>query len=544
MRPTTPVTNSRQALQNTARTSQDRRGSVLLIVLVFVMLLSLGVYTFTETAIVEAQATSMFGRDVQARTFADSGIELAAAILSGPPEETRGNLSHLPELFQGVLMRDAKVARGRGRFSIVAPVQSDPSATTIRFGLINESSKLNLNSLVKMELDAAQTREILMFLPEMTYETADAILDWVDEDDTSRQYGAERDYYETLQQPYTAKDGPLDSLDELLLVSGVTSEMLYGEDVNRNGLVDGNEDDGDGNPRLGWVAYLTAFSREANRRDDGTKRIDLNQKDLADLYDQLEQELDKGTARFVTAYRMNGPKNNEDGGRTPSSGTSRSSSGNRSSRFSSRSPSGQGAKVTRDGMDLTSEGGNKIKSIFDLVSVQAEATIDGARTDLDSPWSSNAIEMQEYLPRLIDVLSITSDEFIEGRVNINQTRLEVLLGLPGMTENVAHAIVESMGIGSNGEPTTDVLGIRSTTGWLFMEGLVDLEKMRELDKYLTTRGDVYRVQVLGAFDEGGPYSRLEAVIDATQQPAQVVFLQDLSKLGRGYSHEMLLGVRF
>jgi len=536
-----------------------------LIVLVLVVLLSLGVYTFTETTIVEAQATSMFGRDVQARTFADSGIELAAAILSGPPEETRGNLSHLPELFQGVLMRDAEVARGRGRFSIVAPVQSDPSATTIRFGLIDESSKLNLNALVKMGLDAAQTREILMFFPEMTYETADAILDWVDEDDTSRQYGAESDYYETLPQPYTAKDGPLDSLDELLLVSGVTSEMLYGEDANRNGLVDANEDDGDGKPRLGWSAYLTVFSRETNRRDDGTKRIDLNQKDLADLYDQLEQELNKDTARFVTAYRMNGPKNTEDGGRTPSSGTSRSSSGNRvssssnratpsgnratqsgnrASRSSSRSPSGQGAKVTRDGMDLSSEGGNKIKSLFDLVGVQAEATIDGASTDLDSPWSIDAIEMQEYLPGLIDVLSITSDEFIEGRVNINQTRLEVLMGLPGMTENVARAIVESMGSSSNGEPTTDVLGIRSTTGWLFMEGLVDLEKMRELDKYLTTHGDVYRVQVLGAFDEGGPYSRLEAVIDATQQPAQVVFLQDLSKLGRGYSHEMLLGVGF
>jgi DNA uptake protein ComE-like DNA-binding protein len=531
---------------------------VLLIVLVLVVLLSLGVYTFTETAIVEAQATSMFGRDVQARTFADSGIELAAAILSGPPEETRGNLSHLPELFQGVLMRDADVARGRGRFSIVAPVQSDPSATTIRFGLIDESSKLNLNALVKMGLDAAKTREILMFLPEMTYETADAILDWVDEDGTSRQYGAESDYYETLPLPYTAKDGPLDSLDELLLVSGVTSEMLYGEDANRNGLVDANEDDGDGNPRLGWNAYLTVFSRETNRRDDGTKRIDLNQKDLADLYDQLEQELNKDTARFVAAYRMNGPKNNEDDGRTPSSGTSRrsssnraapsgnraGSSGNRASRSSSRSPSGQGAQVTRDGMDLSSEGGNKIKSIFDLVGVQVEATIDGASTDLDSPWSSDAIEMQEYLPGLIDVLSITSDEFIEGRVNINQTRLEVLLGLPGMTENVASAIVNSMDSGSNGEPTTDVLGIRSTTGWLFMEGLVDLEKMRELDKYLTTHGDVYRVQVLGAFDEGGPYSRLEAVIDATQQPAQVVFLQDLSKLGRGYSHEMLLGVGF
>ena len=58
--------------------------------------------------------------------------------------------------------------------------------------------------------------------------------------------------------------------------------------------------------------------------------------------------------------------------------------------------------------------------------------------------------------------------------------------------------------------------------------------MRQLDRYITGRGDVYRIQSVGYFDAGGPVTRLEAVIDATRQPPQIVQLSDLTDLGRGY----------
>ena len=56
----------------------------------------------------------------------------------------------------------------------------------------------------------------------------DSILDWRDPDDKPRSAGAESDFYQRMNPPYFAKDGPLDDLSELLLVNGVTPEMYWG----------------------------------------------------------------------------------------------------------------------------------------------------------------------------------------------------------------------------------------------------------------------------------------------------------------------------
>ena len=41
---------------------------------------------------------------------------------------------------------------------------------------------------------------------------ADAILDWIDKDDEAREFGAESDYYNAQTPPYSAKNGPLDTI--------------------------------------------------------------------------------------------------------------------------------------------------------------------------------------------------------------------------------------------------------------------------------------------------------------------------------------------
>jgi len=56
----------------------------------------------------------------------------------------------------------------------------------------------------------------------------DSIQDWRDPDDRPRMAGAESDFYERMNPPYFAKDGPFDDMSELLLVNGVTTEMYWG----------------------------------------------------------------------------------------------------------------------------------------------------------------------------------------------------------------------------------------------------------------------------------------------------------------------------
>lgn len=50
----------------------------------------------------------------------------------------------------------------------------------------------------------------------------DSILDWIDKDELHHINGAETPYYESLPEPYKAKNGQFDSIEELILVKGVT----------------------------------------------------------------------------------------------------------------------------------------------------------------------------------------------------------------------------------------------------------------------------------------------------------------------------------
>lgn len=418
-----------------------------------------------------------------------------------------------------------------------------------------------------------------MMIPGMTYELADAILDFIDSDDTPRTNGCESEYYSALSPAYPAKNSPLESLDELLLVRGVTSQLLYGEDFNRNGLLDANEDDGDaswppddanGILQLGWSSYLTVYGREKNTRWDGTDRININDNNLADLYDKLEFEFDATVAQFVVAYRVSGQTQAATNQAVGASGASNSSGagsvggggggggGNPSTASLNQQFSqlqqvanalgsaigGGSGTVTRGGIDLSKGGSKQISSLYELIGATTQATVNGSVTTLPSPWSADGGSMATYLPYLLDTLSTNTDQFTDGRINVNQARYETLLTIPGMTEALAESILGKRQ-GADGSPMVDTTGSRATAGWLAIESLVDLPTMQQLDKYLTARGGIYRVNSIGYFDESGQFTRLEAVIDTTQsnKPPVVLFLKDLTDLGRGYPQAMLLGVQ-
>lgn len=628
----------------TQRSSPPRRGSVLLVVLVVIALLALGAYSFSELMVSESHATGVFGREAQARACADSGIELAAAVLGRPTDDgSFENVFHDPQHYGGVILRQSNSPRGQARFSLVAPNESDPSGTTLRFGLIDESSKLNLNALVADEkkqqssntstmsmststsgttstgatsansgtsvssgsttsgtstssasstssgtVTATDPASRLLMIPGMTYELADAILDFIDADETSRTNGCESEYYNGLQPSYSSKNSPLESLDELLLVRGVTSEYLYGEDANRNGLLDPNENDGDatwppdnadGMLQLGWSAYLSVHGRETNTRWDGSTRININNNNLAELYDQLEEEFDATVAQFVVAYRVTAQAQsaansatqsasgggaaagggNTSGGQNSGSGNSSPGGGNTSTAnlnqqysqlqqaataLGSAVGGGGSGTVTRGGIDLSKGSGKQLQSLYELVGASAQATVNGQVTTLQSPWSADGSSMVGYLPSLFDTLAVNTEQFTDGRININEARYETLLTVPGLTESLAQAIL-SKRQGADGSPMVDTTGARATAGWLVIENLVDLPTMQQLDKYVTARGGIYRVNSVGYFDEAGPFMRLEAVIDTTQskKPPVILFLKDLTELGRGYSQQLLLGTQ-
>ncbi|MBX3443489.1 MAG: general secretion pathway protein GspK [Planctomyces sp.] len=529
-----------------------RRGTALIVVLIVVVMLSLGAYTFCELMIAEAKATTLFEQDAQARMLADSGIELAAAVLGSPMDTSLATLYHSPELFGGIALSGGETPLNVGRFSIVAPVENDGTGQ-IRFGTIDESSKWNLNALLSAGFSDEELLTILLSVPGMTDVIADSILDWIDSDESPREFGAESSYYRALTPPYDAKNGRLDSLDELLLIQGVTPWLLYGEDANRNGRLDPNENDGDlsapwdnsdGVLDLGWSAYFTVHSRETNLRSDGLERINLNQALLTELYDTLEEEFGPDMATFVVAFRLFGPVNPVSNGGAPTTGNQSADEALKklAEDIAKGLFSGTAGDVTRNGLDLS--GGSQVQfvSLYELIDAEVAAVVDGKETLLASPWTSGSSDLANNWPLVADSLSLSDSSWLEGRININQARYEVLLGIPGMTSTIADGIVSQRLIGSDGAALADRMTIQSTTAWLLSEGIMDQTELVSMDKYITARGSVHRVQSVGHFDGGGPVARVEAVIDATELPPRIIFRRDLSSLGPGFTSDQLAGV--
>ncbi len=109
----------------------------------------------------------------------------------------------------------------------------------------DESGKIPLNRLVGEgnQVDEALRGLLRRFfsLPDFglserdAYDIVAAIEDWIDKDDEVAMpegggLGAEQGYYRSLDPPYDCKNGPLDSIDELMLIRGITEDLYHGRD--------------------------------------------------------------------------------------------------------------------------------------------------------------------------------------------------------------------------------------------------------------------------------------------------------------------------
>ncbi len=505
----------------TMKRVRRRRGVILVLVMVVVALLALTAYAFTDWMLAEGAAVQLHGQQIQAGRLAESGVEKIRHFLRQDPEaqiEEGGHYEN-PDHFQGALVIDSDDPLRRGRFTVIAPsVDDDGNQGGLRYGLENESSRMNLNVLLLVdETQEEAGRELLMGLPGMTVEIADAILDWIDPDDDIRPYGAEAEHYSGLTPPYGPRNGPLLSVEELLLVRDVTPDLLFGLDVNRNGLVDPQEqnaslaievDNSDGSMDRGWSAYLTLYSMEGNRNSLGEPRIYINQEDMQQLHDELSQVFPAAWVTFIVGYRQNGPYLGSQTGELGVSGS----------------------------LDLTKAGNRPLTQVLDLIGNKVRVKFEGEEeaTVLDSPFVDGPLAMGSYLPTLMDHVTINDSPFIPGRININQAPRTVLQGIPGLEEEMLTEIISRREVDPQGENPN-----MEHETWLLSEAIVTLDEMRALMPFVTAGGDVFRAQVVGYFESGEASARYEVVIDATADNPGVLFWRNLSHLGRGYALEVL-----
>jgi len=216
---------------NFKKTIKKDEGVALLLTLVFIVLLTALVFDFTYEMQVEATLMDKASKNREALLAAKSGLATALSVLNADLEENENQ-------------------SGSGGSLAIYDNQNEPwaePATVMQFGdaianvtIVDEHGKFNLNAIFYLDEQGNEQihplmGEILALMLDNSREwydvsPLDAILDWLDEDDEQREYGAETDYYEDLDVPYVSKNGPMDSIEELLLIPGITPEIYFGRE--------------------------------------------------------------------------------------------------------------------------------------------------------------------------------------------------------------------------------------------------------------------------------------------------------------------------
>ncbi len=225
----------------------SQEGVALILVTWVVVLLTIVITEFTFSTKTESTISTNFKEDTQCYYLALAGFNKALAerlnplvqcVLTGPDgklifkqkpslDKTTGTYDQSHEISEGDLPKRDKLALSQGTYS---------------YDIVDESSKIDLNALAR---GSDANRNVLKRLLEqgagMQEGTdmdiiIDSIFDWVDpRKDIHRANGAKDDYYHSLPVPYDCKNGPFYTVEELLLVKGVTPEILYGSDYRPAG---------------------------------------------------------------------------------------------------------------------------------------------------------------------------------------------------------------------------------------------------------------------------------------------------------------------
>jgi hypothetical protein len=176
---------------------------------------------------------------------------------------------------------------------------------------------------------------------------------------------------------------------------------------------------------------------------------------------------------------------------------------------------------------------NKISSVLALINTQvtlpkaAGAAANAPDRVYPCPLNDPS-QLATLLPLLLDKTTTTQGGEVVPRMNVNTAPQEVLMTLPGVSDT---DVQNALSIRANLDMTT----LEAQTGaWLVTQAQMNPTVFQSLEKYISGRSSVYRVQSIGYFANSGPVARVEAVVDTTPGAPRILYFRDLTDLGRGF----------
>jgi general secretion pathway protein K len=180
---------------------RERGVAALTAILIVAVAASAATYMLAQQSAMVDQATLIASR-AQADHYLDAGLDWARGVLAEDAKRA-GNVDSLGEGW-------------------AQPIMGLPVERAVVAGAIqDEQGKFNLNNLAERnDTDLRLFQRLLKSLG-LPVELADAVVDWVDADDTvTGAGGAENSYYLSLKRPYRAANQRFVQVDELHRVRG------------------------------------------------------------------------------------------------------------------------------------------------------------------------------------------------------------------------------------------------------------------------------------------------------------------------------------
>ena len=447
------------------------KASILVALLWCLALLSLAVIGVLHTARLDLLVVKNYGDAIQAHYLALAGVEKAKALLyQEAKNRSRSRQSHTGELYNAP-REFREVALGRGHFQIVRRGRSEEGGG-ILYGVSDEESRLNLN---------LATPEELTKLPGMTPEVVAAVIDWRDEDNSVSPGGAEAEAYLALQPPSLPRNESLQTVRELLMVRGVSPELLFGQDRAQNGMLGTEGDEAEESPANqegvlengGWAALLTVHSSVRNLNAAGDRRVNVQTADESSL--TSIKGITPEIAQAIIAYR----------------------------------------------------GQNELRSLANLLDVTASQNQNrpdpgGNRNpQTDAPGAvpgGPKVVSDNLLMDLADDVTASDAPNLPGAVNLNSASREVLACLPGLDRDLAQAIIAHR--------QSD--GFFPNVAWLLKVPGITRDILKQLAPLVTVRSETFRILSEGKVDSTGARRRIEVIVNVGPQAIETLaYREDL-----------------
>ncbi len=458
------------------RPSKGNTGSLLIIVLWIVLgLVTITLY-FANSMNFEMRAADNTVCGLAADQAIEGGARYVAAVLT--EYATNGAVPNISDY------QSEAVPVGDAHFWLIGRAgdyQSQMQPDQVFFGLIDENSKLNLNTV---------TTNLLYGLTNMSPELAANIVDWRDTNGATSDNGDGPSIYSTFQPGYSCKNAPYETVDELRLVYPTDMGILYGEDFNLNGVLDPGEADTNRNGVVdpGLLEYVTVYSREPN-----TGRVNINPVDTSGLTTLLQTNLtDSSRASQIISALM------------PSMGGP------------GRGGAGQPTAGARPGGGGQATGGAAV----------AAATPPTFVSPLQF-YMQSGMTSDEFASISHYITASTNGDFIVGRINIDTASPAVLACLPGLVDRpdlVQQLITYRQ---QNPDKLTSVAWVVDALGQNNQDALTSLAA----GDYITTESYQFTADIAAVGPFGRGYRRVKFIFDVSSGTPQIIYRQDLSHLG-------------